>query len=67
MQRLPKSQAVLFSYKTYLYPLSDIKSEGNGPALAEAIEGLKMGNAPGMYSYKGAAIWGKQVVDYLRS
>ena len=66
MQRLPQSQAVLFTYKTYIYPLSDIKNEGNGPALADAVDGLRTGNSPEMYSYKGAGIWGEQVTAYLR-
>ena len=67
MQRLPQSQAVLFSYKTYIYPLSDIKKEGNGHTLANAVMGLGTGNCPGMHRYKGAVIWGEEVVSYLRS
>ncbi|PQE29720.1 HRQ family 2 protein [Rutstroemia sp. NJR-2017a WRK4] len=67
MQRLPQSHAVLFSYKTYVYPLQEIKKEGNGPSLADAINGLRKGNVPGMYSYKGAEIWGEQVMAYLRN
>lgn len=66
MQRLPQSQAILFSYKTYVYPLSKIKEEGNGEALAKAIEGLRSGNAPDMWHYKGAGVWVAQVMEYLR-
>ncbi|KAG8156737.1 hypothetical protein KVR01_013342 [Diaporthe batatas] len=40
--------------QTHLYTLEEIKSEGLGPPLAEAIEGLGKGNAPGMWQYKGA-------------
>lgn len=66
LTRLPETQAILFSFKTYLYPLGDIKAEGLGPHLADAIEGLKAGNAPGMWLYKGGARWGRAVCEYLR-
>ncbi|KAI6375134.1 hypothetical protein MCOR25_003028 [Pyricularia grisea] len=67
LSRLPKTRAVVFSFKSYLYPVTDIKAEGLGPGLADAIEGLKKGNAPGMWTYKGAVRWGKSVCEYLRS
>ncbi|ETS88263.1 hypothetical protein PFICI_02091 [Pestalotiopsis fici W106-1] len=67
LSRLPRTRALLFSFKTYTYPLADIKSEGLGPQLAEAIEGLKTGNAEGMWTYKGGVRWGKSVCEYLRA
>ncbi|KAB5522122.1 hypothetical protein GE09DRAFT_501206 [Coniochaeta sp. 2T2.1] len=67
LTRLPKTGAVMFSFKTYLYPLKDVKDEGLGPQLIEAIEGLQKGNAPGMFMYKGAVRWGKSVCEYLRA
>ncbi|KAF3762823.1 hypothetical protein M406DRAFT_46873 [Cryphonectria parasitica EP155] len=67
LSRLPKTRAVLFSFKTHLYTLKEIKAEGLGPELADAIDGLKEGNAPGMWTYKGAVRWGKKVKEYLRS
>ncbi|KAI9927591.1 hypothetical protein AWENTII_006421 [Aspergillus wentii] len=67
LHRLPQSRAILFSFKTYLYPLPEIKQEGLGETLAEAIDGLKQGNAPGFYFYKRAAVWGESVKHYLRS
>ena len=67
LTRMPKTRAILFSFKTYLYPIQDIKAEGLGPDLADAIEGLKTGNAPGMWVYKGGVRWGKSVCEYLRS
>jgi len=67
LTRLPKTQAILFSFKTYLYTLDEIKADGLGPQLAEAIEGLKTGNAPGMWVYKGGIKWGKAVCAYLKS
>ncbi|KAK9419593.1 hypothetical protein SUNI508_07329 [Seiridium unicorne] len=67
LSRLPKTRALLFSFKTYIYPLEDIKSEGLGSRLADAIEGLDTGNADGMWTYKGGVRWGKSVCIYLRS
>ncbi|KAI5859603.1 hypothetical protein GGS23DRAFT_585195 [Durotheca rogersii] len=67
LTRMPKTRAILFSFKTYLYPVEEIKAEGLGPDLADAIAGLKAGNAPGMWVYKGGVRWGKSVCEYLRS
>ncbi|CAG7929475.1 unnamed protein product [Penicillium olsonii] len=66
VHRLPKTGAILFSFQTYLYPLPEIKSEGLGEALAEAIDGLKQGNVPGFHFYKRAAVWGESAKAYLR-
>jgi hypothetical protein len=74
--RLPESKAIVFSFKTYLYPLKEVKEEGNGEALAEAIEGLRLGNVGGdeknggrggMWFYKRGGVWGSAVTKYLRS
>ncbi|CAG9950539.1 unnamed protein product [Clonostachys rosea f. rosea IK726] len=51
------------SFKTYLYPIQEIKAEGLGTEFADAIEGLQKGNAPGMWRYKGAIRWGKRCVS----
>ncbi|KAK8082637.1 hypothetical protein PG996_001418 [Apiospora saccharicola] len=67
LTRLPKTQAILFSFKTYLYPVTEIKAEGLGPEVADAIGGLPRGNAPGMWKYKGGVRWGKSICAYLRS
>lgn len=45
----------------------DIKLEGLGDDLADAIDGLKSGNVPGMDIYKRGPVWGEAVKDYLRS
>ncbi|KAL2268231.1 hypothetical protein VTJ83DRAFT_3077 [Remersonia thermophila] len=58
---------ILFSFKTHLYPLTALRAEGHGPALADAIEGLRHGNAPGMWEYKGAERWGRGLCEFLRS
>ncbi|KAL1838805.1 hypothetical protein VTJ49DRAFT_2198 [Mycothermus thermophilus] len=58
---------ILFSFKTHLYPLTALRAEGHGPDLADAIEGLRYGNAPAMWEYKGAERWGRGVCEFLRS
>ncbi|TVY37698.1 hypothetical protein LOCC1_G007258 [Lachnellula occidentalis] len=67
LHRLPKSKALVFSFKTYLYPLSDIKNEGLGENLAQAIDGLKEGSVPAMHFYKRGVVWGDAVKAYLRA
>ncbi|KAJ2901221.1 hypothetical protein MKZ38_002127 [Zalerion maritima] len=66
--RLPKTRAIMFVFKTYAYPLKAIKEqEALGEKLAESIDGLKKGNAPKMWTYKGGVRWGMKVKEYLRS
>ncbi|EGO54973.1 hypothetical protein NEUTE1DRAFT_47078 [Neurospora tetrasperma FGSC 2508] len=75
--RLRKTGAVVFGFKTYMYGLREVKEEvlemedggttKTGEALAQAIEGSGEGNAPGMWTYKGAVRWGAAVARWLRS
>lgn len=67
LHRLPKSKALVFAFHTYLYPIEQIKNEGGGEDLANAIDGLKMGSVPEMHFYKRGAVWGEAVKRYLRS
>ncbi|KAJ5610695.1 hypothetical protein N7510_007414 [Penicillium lagena] len=67
LHRLPQSRALLFSFKTLTYTLAEIKEEGLGKDLAEAIDGLKEGNAPDFHFYKRAAVWGESVKAFLTS
>ncbi|KAK3063634.1 hypothetical protein LTS18_013945, partial [Coniosporium uncinatum] len=67
LHRLPKTGALVFAFKTYQYPVREIKEEGLGEALAEAAEGLGKGNAPDMRIYKKGVVWGKSVCRFLRS
>ncbi|KAM4054307.1 putative HRQ family protein 2 [Hirsutella rhossiliensis] len=67
LSRLPQTRAVLFSFKTYMYPIRQIKDEGLGSDLAAAVEGMKEGNAPGMWLYKGGELWAETVCEYLRA
>lgn len=64
--RLPETKALVFSFKTYQYKLSEAKDEGYAEALAEAIEGLKTGNVPEMNHYKRGTVWAEPVLDFLR-
>ncbi|PFH56887.1 hypothetical protein XA68_15814 [Ophiocordyceps unilateralis] len=66
LTRLPLTRNILFSFKTYMYPMRQIKDEGLGPDLAAAVEGLRLGNAPGMWVYKTGAQWAATVCEYLR-
>jgi hypothetical protein len=67
LSRLPKTRAILFNFKTYLYNIHEIKEEGNGLEFADAIEGLRQGNVPDMWFYKGAPRWAESVCKYMRS
>ena len=67
LHRLPQTKALVFSFKTYLYPLKEIKEEGLGDELAKAIDGLKEGSVPAMHFYKRGVVWGEVVKKYLRS
>ncbi|KAJ5385998.1 hypothetical protein N7509_008539 [Penicillium cosmopolitanum] len=67
LHRLPQSKAIVFAFHTYTYPVQQIKNEGMGEDLATAIEGLKKGNVPSIYSYKRGDIWGQAVTDFLRA
>jgi hypothetical protein len=62
LTRLPKTQAIIFCVRTYLTPLQDIRDEGNGPELADAIDSMpeKLGD------YKMRPFWGKKVCAWLR-
>ncbi|KAM7183261.1 Protein of unknown function (DUF3445) domain containing protein [Naviculisporaceae sp. PSN 640] len=66
LRRLPVSKAIVFSLKTYLYPISDTKAAGYGQDLIKAIDGLGTGNAPGMIEYKKSNVWGSKVKAYLQ-
>lgn len=65
--RLPKTRALVFVIKTYTYPLDNIKAEGLGPDLADAIEGLEKGNVKEIFEYKRGPVWAEKVKAYLRS
>jgi Protein of unknown function (DUF3445). len=59
---LPKTKAIMFCVRSYLTHLQDVRDEGNGKALADAIEAMpeKLGD------YKKRPFWGKKVCTWLR-
>jgi hypothetical protein len=65
LHRLEKTGALVFGFKTYLYPLEEIRKEGRGEELATAVEGLGRGGVPGMAVYKKGVVWGKKVTGFL--
>jgi Protein of unknown function (DUF3445) len=67
LHRLEKTGALVFGFKTFLEPLSELKKEGCGPRLADALNGLKAGSAPAMDVYKNGVIWREPLVEYLTS
>ncbi|KAF3033841.1 hypothetical protein E8E11_001618 [Didymella keratinophila] len=66
LHRLPQSKAVVFAFKTYQYPIAELRDEGSGEALCEAIDGMGTGSAPGMVVYKRQVVWGDKIKAFLR-
>ncbi|KOS46087.1 hypothetical protein ACN38_g3018 [Penicillium nordicum] len=67
LHRMPVSKALVFTIHTYTYPVRQIKDEGCGEDLANAIDGLKRGNVPEMHAYKKGDVWGEALKEFLRS
>ncbi|KAF5098502.1 hypothetical protein D0Z00_002024 [Geotrichum galactomycetum] len=64
LMRLPKSKAIVFTIRTYLTPIAQVKREGEtGLDLASAIENLP----PATRIYKTATVWGDAIIDYMRN
>ncbi|KAI4929956.1 hypothetical protein J4E85_004577 [Alternaria conjuncta] len=63
LHRLPKTGALVFAFK---YPLRELRDEGSGQVLAEAIDGLGLGSVPAMTIYKRQVVWGDKVKAFLR-
>ncbi|KAF2633607.1 hypothetical protein BU25DRAFT_444301 [Macroventuria anomochaeta] len=66
LHRLPESRAVVFAFKTYQYPIRELRDEGSGEALVEAIDGMGTGSAPEMTVYKRQVVWGEKIKAFLR-
>lgn len=59
---LPRTGTIIFAVRSYLTPLTDIKSEGSGPSLAEACDLM-----PEKFGvYKNRPTWGKNLCAWLR-
>lgn len=65
LHRLPGTKALIFGFKTYQYPLTNVKEEGSGEELAAAIRGLGTGSTPDMRVYKSAVVWGDKIMAFL--
>jgi hypothetical protein len=66
LHRLPQTGALVFAFKTYMYPIQELRDEGSGEVLAGAIDGLGLGSVPGMTVYKRQVVWGEKVKEFLR-
>jgi hypothetical protein len=66
LHRLPRSRALVFAFKTYQYPIQELRDEGSGEALCEAIDGMGTGSAPQMAVYKRQVVWGEKIKAFLR-
>lgn len=66
LHRLPQSRAIVFAFKTYQYPIQDLRDDGSGAAFCEAIDGMGKGSAPQMVVYKRQVVWGEKVKAFLR-
>lgn len=64
LTRLPKSGAVIFTLKTYLVPLSQVKNEG--PEVSGRLAGALEKFPEDIKRYKNAVTWGEAVCSYLR-
>lgn len=60
--RLENSKAVVFGIRQYMTPIEEIKEEGNGPALVDAIASLP----EELGYYKMRPFWQRDVDFYLR-
>jgi hypothetical protein len=62
---MENDDTLVFAFKTYQYPLRQIRDEGGGPALAEAVRGIDRGSVPQIAWYKASIYWGQAVIEYL--
>jgi len=65
LHRLEKTGAIVFGFKTFIEPLSKLREEGSGPALADALNSLGAGSVPAMDVYKNGVIWKEPLTEYL--
>ncbi|CAN6642848.1 hypothetical protein TRVA0_019S01772 [Trichomonascus vanleenenianus] len=64
LTRLPKSQAIVFTIRTYMTPLPQLcEQEGLGDVLLDALDNLP----PQMADYKGMGHWGDTAMPYLKN
>lgn len=61
LTRLPRSKFIMFTVKTYFYPLCDIKKEGFGPAMVRGFDAWP----EDMKKYKSFPLWSSAVREYM--
>ncbi|KAI0379077.1 hypothetical protein F5Y04DRAFT_260333 [Hypomontagnella monticulosa] len=61
LTKLPRTHAVIFTVRSYMTPLHQVKAEGDGKALAQAIESMP----EGLGHYKMRQYWGRKVLPWL--
>lgn len=61
LTRLPRTNAVIFTVKTYMASLADIRNEGSGPQLLAAVKAWPEKVA----FYKRRPYWLEEVAKYL--
>ncbi|KAH7062686.1 hypothetical protein B0J12DRAFT_592031 [Macrophomina phaseolina] len=59
---LPRSRAIIFTVRSYMTPLHQVRAEGDGNALADAIESMP----EGLGNYKMRQYWGEKILPWLR-
>ncbi|KAE8136769.1 hypothetical protein BDV38DRAFT_283707 [Aspergillus pseudotamarii] len=59
---LPKSRAIIFTVRSYMTRLDEVRAKGEGNALADAIESMPQG----LGEYKMRQYWGGKVLPWLR-
>lgn len=62
LTRLPRSGAICFTIRTYVYPMSQIREEIRRYDLCDAIEGMQWS----VGQYKRKPQWGDAVVSFLK-
>ena len=62
LTKLPRTGAVVFTVRSYVTPLYKVREDGDGVALAEAIEGMP----DGLAGYKMRQYWGAKVLPWLK-
>lgn len=61
LTRLPRTKFILFTVKTYLYPLCDIKREGLGHSMVRGFDAWP----DQMKQYKSYPLWSAAVREYM--
>ncbi|KAK6455013.1 uncharacterized protein RJT20DRAFT_142062 [Scheffersomyces xylosifermentans] len=63
LTKLPESKAVVFTIRTYLLPMSEVKKEGK--EVTDRLIGAIKGLPEDISYYKRAGEWGPPVIEYL--